>query len=250
MSTVFVLLNSIGVKRNIRFILRKESIFLNVFNSYKHPFCLYGTAPNLNVVNQRKSEFQNKVSDLIDKYEDKIIYSSVIEAQKFKLGYRKNRALEQKLINKEKKKELERGSIQPLPVSLRYLNKTDSENDSLVETKENTTVTQAITQFPFEHSDVVTETNNSEEKVNDEAAENIQDEILIRKADYDLRRNWMTDYENYDDNVLEEDNAWMLNYGTPDPTSSISNVPCGGCGALLHCKVCISIIHDIDLRFF
>lgn len=29
---------------------------------------------------------------------------------------------------------------------------------------------------------------------------------------------------------------WLSHYGTPDPNSSISSVPCGGCGALLHCK--------------
>lgn len=27
-----------------------------------------------------------------------------------------------------------------------------------------------------------------------------------------------------------------VNYGTPDPQSKVTNIPCGGCGALLHCK--------------
>lgn len=46
--------------------------------------------------------------------------------------------------------------------------------------------------------------------------------------------NWMVDVEQYDDTM--QDNTWLSNYGTPDPNSSISSVPCGGCGALLHCK--------------
>lgn len=46
--------------------------------------------------------------------------------------------------------------------------------------------------------------------------------------------NWMVDVEEYDD-TLEYD-TWLDNYGTPDPNSNISSVPCGGCGALLHCK--------------
>ncbi|GJQ75776.1 hypothetical protein Trydic_g17847 [Trypoxylus dichotomus] len=50
----------------------------------------------------------------------------------------------------------------------------------------------------------------------------------------------MQDYENYDENNVEKEaeqvNSWQINYGTPDPKSTISNVPCGGCGALLHCK--------------
>lgn len=46
--------------------------------------------------------------------------------------------------------------------------------------------------------------------------------------------NWMADFEEYDD--MQQDNNWLNNYGTPDPNSSVSNIPCGGCGALLHCK--------------
>lgn len=46
--------------------------------------------------------------------------------------------------------------------------------------------------------------------------------------------NWMVDVEQYDDTL--QDDTWLSNYGTPDPNSSISSVPCGGCGALLHCK--------------
>ena len=44
----------------------------------------------------------------------------------------------------------------------------------------------------------------------------------------------MTDYETFDDKFEEE--SWESYYGTPDPDSEVSSVPCGGCGALLHCK--------------
>jgi len=46
--------------------------------------------------------------------------------------------------------------------------------------------------------------------------------------------NWMVDVEEFDDTL--EENIWLKNYGTPDPNSNISLVPCGGCGASLHCK--------------
>ena len=46
--------------------------------------------------------------------------------------------------------------------------------------------------------------------------------------------NWMTDYDQFDDKFEEE--SWEAHYGTPDPDSEVSSVPCGGCGALLHCK--------------
>lgn len=46
--------------------------------------------------------------------------------------------------------------------------------------------------------------------------------------------NWMVDFEQFDDTLQDE--TWLSNYGTPDPNSSVSRIPCGGCGALLHCK--------------
>ncbi|CAK9796895.1 Nitric oxide-associated protein 1 [Anthophora plagiata] len=45
---------------------------------------------------------------------------------------------------------------------------------------------------------------------------------------------WMHDYEQFDDNLIDVD--WYKNYGTPNPDSEVSSFPCGGCGALLHCK--------------
>lgn len=44
---------------------------------------------------------------------------------------------------------------------------------------------------------------------------------------------WMTDYEQFDDTLL---NIHYNCYGTSDPDSEVSSIPCGGCGALLHCK--------------
>lgn len=45
---------------------------------------------------------------------------------------------------------------------------------------------------------------------------------------------WMSDYEQFDDTLIDEN--WNKYYGTPDPNTKVSSVPCGGCGALLHCK--------------
>lgn len=42
---------------------------------------------------------------------------------------------------------------------------------------------------------------------------------------------WMSDYEQFDDTLLG-----VNRYGTADPNSNVSCVPCGGCGALLHCR--------------
>ncbi|XP_012270544.1 nitric oxide-associated protein 1 [Orussus abietinus] len=46
---------------------------------------------------------------------------------------------------------------------------------------------------------------------------------------------WLSDYDHYVE-PMDSDGSCGLNYGTPDPKSKVSSVPCGGCGALLHCK--------------
>lgn len=45
---------------------------------------------------------------------------------------------------------------------------------------------------------------------------------------------WMTDYEQFDDTLIDVHS--YKNYGTADPDSHVTSIPCGGCGALLHCK--------------
>ncbi|XP_076754281.1 nitric oxide-associated protein 1 [Xylocopa sonorina] len=45
---------------------------------------------------------------------------------------------------------------------------------------------------------------------------------------------WMCDYEQFDDTLIDVD--WYKYYGTPDVNSEVSCIPCGGCGALMHCK--------------
>lgn len=49
----------------------------------------------------------------------------------------------------------------------------------------------------------------------------------------DIKANWMNDYEQYDDSQIQ---TWQFNHGTPNPNTKVSSVPCGGCGALLHCR--------------
>ncbi|XP_058056072.1 nitric oxide-associated protein 1 [Anopheles bellator] len=43
---------------------------------------------------------------------------------------------------------------------------------------------------------------------------------------------WLSDYEYYDEDQQDDEVSF---YGTPDPEEPVSQIPCGGCGALLHC---------------
>lgn len=54
----------------------------------------------------------------------------------------------------------------------------------------------------------------------------------------------MSDYECFDEEI-DEDSSFETpdtDYGTPDPMFPASNVPCGGCGAHLHCRVSLHLI--------
>lgn len=136
---------------------------------------------------------------------------------------------------------------QPLPLTLKYLTEDANAkmNDKVVESEQ--TEVQKITHFPFDQNyDFYTVDNeNIESKeplIGDAAKEEIHNRYIVMKNTKD----WMTAYDNFENDLLDDDNDrelndWTINYGTPDPRSKISNVPCGGCGALLHCKVSISL---------
>lgn len=55
--------------------------------------------------------------------------------------------------------------------------------------------------------------------------------IPVKEEDR-VPHNWLQDYELYDESAEEMEST----YGTPDPRVPVSDVPCSGCGAHLHCK--------------
>lgn len=50
---------------------------------------------------------------------------------------------------------------------------------------------------------------------------------------------WMSDYEVFEEIDFDEVGGDMSEYGTADPNILPSKIPCGGCGAHLHCQVSI-----------
>lgn len=199
--------------------------------------------PNLHQ-NTLKSEItpeESKIASIIKKYEDKLLYSSYIEAHTLRLGYTRNVAITQKRERSEEKDVLEKQALEPLPLSLKYLY-TD-ENNVVAPSKEDKIAleeSEAVhSHFPFE----VKETNTidltiqtNETIINDSESRDLIDLEIKQRLQHLNATNWMEDYENYDERKNEEISNLEINYGTPDPKSRISNIPCGGCGALLHCK--------------
>ncbi|KAJ8931915.1 hypothetical protein NQ314_015184 [Rhamnusium bicolor] len=212
------------------------------FCVFKETFRKMSKTPNF-VAKKSVTKEINVLENLINKYESKLLYNSTIEGKRIKLGYKRNTVLMFKMERYNKKIKNTLASIQPLPISLKYLSKEleGTEDEFIQKSYDTENVTsEKLVQFPYSNSDPVTEQKNIEKEVtNEDRANTIANEILRRHELSKDIKNWMTSYDNFEYDLVdkfEELDNWKINYGTPDPESKISNVPCGGCGALLHCK--------------
>ncbi|KAK5645480.1 hypothetical protein RI129_006780 [Pyrocoelia pectoralis] len=183
----------------------------------------------------RQTRHQNHESDfknLLDSHIDKIIFNTHLYRTNPKFNFK----LRSELKRQERSNLLQVQSEQPLPHVLKYicdeLPHRPFKETELPEKQTEPENTQ--THFPFANQtisilaeDTVTPTLELD------IADSAKYEIEQRQQ---FRTHWMRDYENYEDDTEIEGDDWTINYGTPDAHSSISNVPCGGCGALLHCK--------------
>ncbi|KRT80381.1 50S ribosome-binding GTPase, partial [Oryctes borbonicus] len=181
----------------------------------------------------------DKLASAIQKYEDKLLYSGYIEAHS--LGYKQSISVMRRAMRAEEKDDLERQRGNILPLSLKYLYTDESTHEGVKEEKNVTpeaSEESVPTHFPFEIKD--SNIINNDIQIDDKASNvneytNLADLEIKERLKHLNTTNWMENYENYDENY-NKNNTQEVNYGTPDPKSSVSNVPCGGCGALLHCK--------------
>lgn len=68
---------------------------------------------------------------------------------------------------------------------------------------------------------------------------NDQGDTALDSSTKSVRKIWTNDYVEFThslDPTEPTDNEWSLKYGSSDPKIPSSRVPCGGCGAMLHCK--------------
>lgn len=181
----------------------------------------------------------NKFQDLLQQYKDKITFSSYLEHEKLELGHFKYYIKTIAKAKREKDKELEQKSLPPLPLSLKYY----VEKERLLNNEPTVVAeTRKVFKLPFANTPQV-EINQDDIEISKQTSVKTESDEFDRSS----INKWMTNYEHFDDthlfNNIEEasddevdDNTWCKNYGTPDPTVPISQVPCGGCGALLHCN--------------
>lgn len=216
---------------------KKQVLFNVIFNPCKR--CL-SKASGLT-----KLQSKDPLEKQLESYEDNIYYSDFMEKRRLKFGYKKNQAImdmQRKLTNANL--EVIR-TIQPLPLALKLLNKDDN-----VSSDTNNTNEQVIqvnkrdeTQLPYAEVEN-TKIDDSYNKEVDTSYELLDSadlsEIEVRQRLKDVKNShiskWMEDYDSFDQESVQDSKSWNINYGTPDPNAKISHVPCGGCGALLHCK--------------
>lgn len=194
------------------------------------------TEPNVN-----KTDNSKDFPQLLQKFKDKITFNSYLENDKLKLGYYKYYMKTVKEAKAKIRKELREKSLPPLPISLQYY----VDKDRLLQDEEATTNEEPDKEFqlPFGTSSKIDyyDDNNS---VSPKCATSTN-VSTDQEFDRSNINQWMTNYEYFDDTKItseeledgvETENEWLKQYGTPDPKIGVSRVPCGGCGAFLHCS--------------
>ncbi|XP_025836948.1 nitric oxide-associated protein 1 [Agrilus planipennis] len=187
---------------------------------------------------------RKNVEELIKKLDKKILFSSYMNVKYSHLKFTKGKTVSEKLRHLEEDNLKSLRFVQPLPVYLKYR---DGEQEDLESSKVD--CSPDVVQFPFSvtHTEIASDTNGQPEDLLETEAPSEAAISEVKKREELLKerkQKWMSAYENYPYDLMQEqdeiddDNSFtpLVNYGTPDPKSRISKIPCGGCGAFLHCK--------------
>lgn len=167
-----------------------------------------------------RDNVSSKYSEALEKFKDRILFNSLLEVQKIKI--RKLDELTSNLVKRRLKQEDALGVV-PLPVVLNQL------CDEKPAQKEDTVELDVKKQLKKEEFTVASLPYSRFLKVPSSELEEPVEIINDKKV---VPNNWLKDYELYD----EAEDELQSEYGTPDPNFPVTDVPCGGCGALLHCK--------------
>ncbi|XP_031632893.1 nitric oxide-associated protein 1 [Contarinia nasturtii] len=177
-----------------------------------------------------KTPIDPQIVSLVKKYESDIIYSSAVESYKKPLSYKQRAELKFKLNSNDYKERLEKARAPTVSLIAQKF-------AQISKLKENEETQPVAEDEPLKVVNESEPPEKREEKaVLAKAKLEILTELNMRQSalDYELQSvpgNWMEDYETYDEKELMPETQ----YGTPDPNARISNVPCHGCGANLHC---------------
>lgn len=186
----------------------------------------YHGSPTEELTYKIKKDFiSNRYSEALENFlkSGRILANSVLDIQQVRI-----RKLDRITTKKEKRQaKLAESEVESLPTCLNQLCdfRVDLQEDNIREVEREIKRRYQKTVLPYsrflkiENTSSTTETDDYEEET---------EEFTEKRV---VPKNWLQDYELYDE---AEDEIDL--YGTPDRIHPISNVPCYGCGALMHCK--------------
>ncbi|XP_058794555.1 nitric oxide-associated protein 1 [Phymastichus coffea] len=227
------------------------------------------------LISKSTTDFNDIIDPKVKNIKDKLLYSDYLENNQLKYGYKQNIRIKNKLRYKfdKEKQELDRSSF-TLSIALKYLDNESSNlfiKSQIKEINDHKTDTEELDKekpiyMPYAQTDkfekkiINTSKNIDENELHllDEKFKKLYEKYLeitsyspqnptaasikefkLRLGDdcSKIPSSWMTDYEVYNDerqqNIVNDEE---VKYGTPDPNIAVSSIPCGGCGALLHCQ--------------
>lgn len=183
-----------------------------------------------------KQPLDRTAAQLMQKHESDIIYSSYVENIKKPLRYTHRLILRNLCEHEKKRKQYEEAIRKPFSLALKYTK--NSLKQPAGETKEQEVQENEISETSNDIN-LDNERDMSRDVIMNEQKMTIFRELSRRQRELEgmepkYPAKWMQDYETYeendDDELLPESE-----YGTPDPSVPISNIPCHGCGAPLQC---------------
>ena len=172
----------------------------------------------------KKDFISNKYSEALENFlkSGRIISNSVLDIQQVRL-----RKLDRITTKKEKRQSrLVDSEVESLPTVLNQLCdfRVNLQEDNNKEIEREFKRRYQKTVLPYSRFLKIENTSSAQTEDYEEGDEEVTEKQVVPK-------NWLQDYELYDEAEDEMDL-----YGTPDRFHPISNVPCYGCGALMHCK--------------
>lgn len=188
--------------------------------------------------------------DKLAKYAERLLYNSVIESKVVKPGFVANKVIS----SKQQKLRFALQTVQPLPLTLKYysddLEKSFNSEPEGHEGCSSVSPLESNAPAIFPYTNVNSKVDDV--RYNKAKNESIKNEIIAKKGylDSDNQKNWMSYYENFIEEVDEDETDITdvepskddINYGTPDRQYPVSDTPCGGCGAYLHCQVSVTSV--------
>lgn len=239
---------------------------LGTCSKYKNFVWAYGYSTRCN---EKKQGSQMQTDPRVEALREKLIYCDHLDRNKVRIGYMKQYIMKKTIETNESKTRMT--ELMNTPVYSVLLDSKDKKDDSQLQENYTEENDAKLIHMPYastdKYSSLDTSSHDSDQfdgktiplssKYKDlydkylalkmetsRTGKEISLKDYLEEVDIDdeptgtdlsnVPFNWMVDVEQYDDSLA--DSAWLSNYGTPDPNSDISSVPCGGCGALLHCK--------------